>query len=712
MKKISRIIAALLCLLVLMGIPAMAATAPYKTYTYSMSGQSLYSPDAYVPDRVITNFEMGISTALLNPKDIFVDAEKNIYVADSGNNRVLVCDPEFKFQFEISSFVNEHGVVDALTGPRGLFVSSDTIYVCDTDNYRIVTFDLSGNFKKIIYAPQADVMGEDTTFHPVAVAVDVSGRMYVVSDQTYSGIFSINEDGTFQSFIGVQKADVPLATRIRRMIFPDVATEEYITATYNNLAIDAEGFVYATTSDIDVETLSSAIMSGNADYAPVKRLNSQGDDIMARNGFFIPAGEVDFEAPAEGTTGTTANITGGPSQIVDVALGENGMWSIIDNKRSRIYTYDSDGNLLFAFGDKGQQLGNLSNAVAITYSGSDLYVLDGTMKSITVYKRTEYGDTIDLALYHTQTREYSRALEDWQEILKRNNNFDAAYVGIGTNYYRQGEHTESLKYFKAASDTASYSTSFKAIRKAWTEKYVLIAIVVAVVIIVLLGKFLKFVGKKNDAGITKLGKRTIWEEFLYVFYLIVHPFDGFWDIKHEKRGSVRAALLIDLTVIISYVYYSVGRAYIFLPDKSSINVVYLVLTVALPLGLWCVGNWCLTTLFDGEGNFKDIFIASSYSLFPITIFFIPLTLATNIASLDENPLLSLLATIALVWMAMLVFFGMATTHGYSMGKNVLITVATFIAMMFIMFIIILFFNLIQQMTSFVTGIMTEISFRV
>ena len=84
--------------------------------------------------------------------------------------------------------------------------------------------------------------------------------------------------------------------------------------------------------------------------------------------------------------------------------------------------YDSEGNMLFAFGDKGRQLGNLQNPSAITYSGSDLYVLDSSMNSVTVYKRTEYGDVIDQALYHSNTREYSKALEDWNEILKRNNN--------------------------------------------------------------------------------------------------------------------------------------------------------------------------------------------------------------------------------------------------------------------------------------------------
>ncbi len=710
MKKASRIFIAVLCLMLLVScmIPAFAATAPYETYTYSMEGSTMSSPHAYVPERIITNYDMG-TTALKSAKDIFFDDDGNLYISDTGNNRVVVCNSDFRYQFEISSFINEHGVPDALSSPQGLFVTDETIYVCDTSNSRIVCFDLVGNFQRIIYAPQADVMGEDTIFHPVAISVDSSGRMYIVSDQTYSGIFSINPDGTFQGFIGAQKADVPLATRIRRLLFPDVTAEEYITATYNNCAIDEDGFLYVTTSDIDEETLTSAITSGNEDYAPVKRLNSQGDDIMKRNGFFIPAGEVSLTTynsnPNEGTTG--------PSTIVDVAIGENGMWTILDSKRCRLYTYDSDGILLFAFGDKGAQLGNLSQPTAIEYRDSSLYVLDATLNSITVYKRTDYGDVIAQALKHTDDREYSLALSDWEAIRKSNNNFDSAYRGIANNLYRQGHYEESLMYYEAIGETQGYSDSFKAMRKEWVEKYVFVVIIVVVVLCILLAKFFKYVGKKNEEGITKLTKRTLWEEFIYGFYLIMHPFDAYWDLKHEKRGSVRGALLIDAVVIVSYLYYLVGRSYIYCPNKNSAGyiLIYGVLTVVVPLMLWCVANWCLTTLFDGEGNFKDIFVSSSYALFPLILFLVPVTLLTNVASLDESKMISLLLTLSFVWLGMLLFFGMATTHGYSMGKNVLITIFTIVGMMFIMFIILLFSNLIQQMVSFVADIITEVSLR-
>ena len=724
MKKSSKILVAVLCLLMLLtSIPVFAASAPYETYTYSMKGEPMASPHAYVPERTVSNFDMGLSSPLTNPQDIFVGPDGTIYISDTtsgteGIARVIVLDGDFKYQFEITEFINQNGIKDTFSKPDGLFVNEENIYVCDSDNQRIVVFDLVGNFVRMIEAPQADVMGEDTLFHPVAVSVDASGKLYVVSDQTYSGVFALEADGSFICFIGAQKAEVPLATRIRRIFFPDVVAEEYITSAYNNITIDENGFIWVTTSDIDTETLSSAISSGDETYAPVKRLNNQGVDIMKRNGFFIPAGEVSFKNDAsENATGAN-----GPSKLIDVALGPNGMWSVVDVSRCRIYTYDSDGNMLFAFGDKGQQLGNLSSPTAIAYSGSSLLVLDSKLTSITVYKREPYGDIIDKALGFTAQRKYNDALTMWNEIYKNNTNFDAALVGIATNFFRDGETVDeatglngyeaSLDYYKAAGDTAGYSESFKAIRKLWVEKWVFLLIFIIVAACIVLSKFLGYVGKKNKEGITKVGKRTLWEEFLYGFYIIMHPFDGYWDLKHEKRGSVRAAILIDAVVVLSTIYYTVGSAYIFNPNKSSSNPFGGILTVMVPLLLWCVSNWCLTTLFDGEGNFKDIFISTSYALFPLVIILIPVTLATNIASLDESAMISLVMSIGFIWLGMLVFFGMATTHGYSMGKNILITAATIIGMMFIMFIMMLFTNLIQQMVMFVTDIVSEVSFRV
>ncbi|MBQ3489592.1 MAG: YIP1 family protein [Clostridia bacterium] len=715
MKKLTRIVVLLLSFVLLAGgVACHAAEAMFHTYTYSITGEVLTSPHAYTPDRQIDSYAMNLPESLYNPKDIFVDAKGNgyIYISDlteAGEGRVVVCDPNFIYQYTISDFVNAQGVPDKLKSPEGLFIYENSLYVCDKENSRIVIFDTeTRGFKDIIEAPKADVMGTDTVFRPVAVGVNASGTTYIVSDQTYSGVIALNPDGSFQAFLGAQKTSVPLAVRIRRMLFPSVVTDSFISTPYRNMTMDDEGQIWATivfgTEEEKSLTAALQTLSTDATYAPIKRLNAKGDDIMVRNGFAMPAGEIMFSDMKDMTKET------GPSELVDIAMGPNGMWSVVDSKRGKIYTYDMEGNLLFAFGDKGNQLGHLFTPVAITYCGSDILVLDGELDSIMVYKRTEYGNIIDQALMHNADREYTKAYNDWQDILRRNQNFDAAYVGIGKNLYRQGDYEQAMQYYQDAHETKNYSIAFQANRKESTEKSIGWIFVIAVVLIVALTKAMGYIGRKNKAGIVKVGKRTLWEEFLYGFYVIVHPFDGFWDLKHEKRGSVRGGLCILLLTVLAVVYNNIGSAYLF-GGGGKVNIVGPMVSVLVLVALWVVANWCLTTLFDGEGNLKDIFVATCYALVPIPIVMIPATIATHFCSLAEAEFITLALGIAYVWTGLLILFGSMTTHGYSMGRNLAISFFTIIGMVFITFLAVLFWNLITRMISFVSDIITEISYR-
>lgn len=723
MKKFTKIISLAFVMLLLVSsvLSVSAASTPYKTYTYTMEGGVTYSPAAYVPDREIDYYAMNMDTPIGDATDLFVAPDGKLYIADKGNSRIVVLDKNAQYITELKEFVNEQGVPDKLYECEGVFVNDKNIYICDTKNARIVVFDLEYNFDHIINAPELDVMGQNEKFSPVAMAVDSSGRMYIASTQTYSGIFAINADGTFQGFVGVQKASVPLATRIRRMLFPNTSVDTYSSFAYNNVSIDSEDFIWATTFG-DVRTqettlaLESKLLGGDADSATVKRLNAAGQDIMIRNGFFMPIGEVNF-VTSDTKVSSQAPVRG-HSKLVDVALGPNGTWSTIDRDRSRIFTYDSRGQLLYAFGDSGSQLGNLKSPTAIVYVGSDIYVLGqsiiaGRGSVITVFQRTEYGDLIDSAIQYNNERQYDLALEKWKDILQRNNNFDSAYVGIGENLFLKGEYEEAMRYFKAATDTTDYSECFRMLRKAWVEKYFLVVLVVIGVLIFLLVKAFSAIKKKNNAGTTKTGKRTFWEEVLFAFHLIMHPFDGFWDLKHEKRGSVRGAIFYVALASLTVVYNSVGMAYIFNPYSAyagnGFNFFYSIATVIVPLALWCVANWCITTLFDGEGTLKDIFISTSYSLLPMTLTLIPATLLSNIAVEGEGAMITLVSTLGFIWMGLLIFFGTMTTHGYSMGKNILATLGTILGMLFIMFLIMLFFNLIRGMVGFVTGLIEEIA---
>jgi tetratricopeptide (TPR) repeat protein len=709
MKKFIRVLLIALC--VVMVLPtAVCASVPYATYTYSSEGEVLTSPAAYVPDTVVDSTYMGLKTAIDDPRDLYVGPDEKVYIVSAATNSVVVLDRYYKFLFQIDSFTNEHGVPDTFNNPSGVFVTDEYIYVCDTDNNRIVKFDTEGNYIKIVPKPESNLFEEGSIYKPVACAVDQYGRLFVVSSTTYQGIIVLNDDGDFYGFIGAQKVTISALEIIWRELQTDeqrAYSEEYVSTEFNNITIDEDNFIYVTTSSIEESDQQNAInsKSKSSDYAPVKKLNASGSDVMKRNGFYPPSGEVRI------TNLSTATITGA-SKIIDAACGPEGTWSIIDEKRSKIFTYNDNGDLLFVFGDKGQQTGNIDSVEAISYQGSKILVLDKTNDNFVVYRRTEYGDLLLSAIEHNNDRQYDVTIDDWTEILKRNNNFDTAYIQIGKSLYRQGKYEESMEYFKSAYETENYSLSYKEVRKEWANKYFWMIPIIIVVICILIAKFFGYAGKVNKRTALKLGRKSLKEELLYAFHVIVHPFDGFWDLKHEKRGSVRSALVILIITILAYYYNSIGQGYIFSPRPSTaFNIMTSVSAVLAPLLLWVIANWCLTTLFEGEGSMSDIFIASCYCLTPLPIIMIPVTIATNFLTASESGVVTMLVSFAYIWLGLLVFFGMMVTHDYSAGKNILTCVATIVGMAFIMFIGILFSSLMAKIVSFVTNIVEEITYR-
>ncbi len=709
-KKIIKIAALTLCLMMFIGVVPAFAASSYGTYTYSQDGWGIASPDAYTPEQVIDASVMGISTPLKTPADLETDDNGNVYIADAGNNRIIVLDRYYKYKFAIKSFVNSNGIPDTLSNPNGVFVGNDYIYVADTDNKRIVVFNQKdGSYVRTFEEPKADVFPENSVYRPVAISVDSAGTMYVISSSTYMGVIALNPDGSFQCFVGAQKVTISAWQKLWRYFQTEAQrekSEQYVSTEFNNITIDHRGFIYVTTSSIDANAQQAATKNNGSDYSPVKKLNVSGDDIMKRTGFF-GFGEVNV---TKFSTVSTAPI--GTSVIVDVALGPQNTWSIIDSKRSKVYTYDEYGDLLFIFGDTGTQLGNIRALAAITYQGNKILLLDKGTNSFTVYDRTEYGDILLNAIKNQNNRNYDKAQEDWESILQRNNNFDAAYIGIGKALYRSGKWEEAMEYFTAAYETKSYSDAFKMYRKELISKIIYVIPVVVIAVCIGATKFFGYAAKVNKEVAVSGKKRTFWQEILYANHLMFHPFDGFWDLTHEKRGSLRGALFYVVFAIVTFTYQSAGSSYVFNPHGNYSSILVQIISVLVPLILWVVGNWCLTTLMEGEGSFKDIFIATSYALAPLPLLIIPATICTNFLTSNEAALVTLLNTFAFIWVGLLIFTGTMVTHDYSLLKNVITCLGTIVAMVFIMFLALLFTTLLTNVIGFITAIVTEISYRI
>ena len=718
MKKFNKILCTFFALLMILTAACVTANAgsAYQTYVYDVYGDALYSPDAYTAINSVGSDYMGLELPIENPGDMVTDEAHNVYIADTGNNRIVVLDRYYKVNFTIAEFSNDQGVPDRLTAPQGVFVSEPNekygklIWVCDTGSNRIVVFDEFGNFQRIVEEPESSLFDQDSVYKPVAIAVDSYNRLYVVSSTTYQGVIVMTDEGEFTGFIGAQAVQMSAWEIIWRRFQTKEqreASEQKVSTEFNNISINKnKGLVYVTTSTIEESAVSGAITGKDkkGTNSPVKLLNANGTEIMRRNGFWMPAGEIDFSSRS------TDEITG-VSTIIDAAVGPEDTWSIIDEKRNRIYTYDFDGNLLFAFGDNGTMLGNLGSIEAIAYQGETMLILDKTNDNITVFQRTEYGDILLDAIAAEATQDFDLAISLWTDVLKRNSNFDSAYVGIGQAMYRNKDYANSLTYFESAYDTDNWSNSYKELRKEWMSTYFLLLLLLIVAVILGISLFFKWMGKINKRVATSGKKRTFGQEIAYGFHVILHPFDGFWDLKHEKRGSVRGAIFFIVLAIATFYYQAIGQGYLLDPFSSLASIWAQIFGVLVPLFLFILANWCLTTLFEGEGSFKDIFIACSYSLLPIPLLVIPTTIYSNFCITTETDIIGFISSFAFIWLGLLVFFGTMVTHDYSMGKNVITVLGTIVGMVFIMFLAVLFTTLVGKIVGLITNIVDEIQYR-
>ena len=198
----------------------------------------------------------------------------------------------------------------------------------------------------------------------------------------------------------------------------------------------------------------------------------------------------------------------------------------------------------------------------------------------------------------------------------------------------------------------------------------------------------------------------------FALYCITHPFDGFWDLTHEKRGSIAAAnTILILTLIVrimklQYTSFIFNKVY-----WPKVNIFLYLASILFPLALWCVGNWGLTTLFDGKGRLSQVYMATCYVMTPYPLIQFPLILFSNVVTVDEAEFYSVVSVISIIWAALLILAAMSQIHEYKMSKTLLFTVATGFAMLVMVFILLLFFSMISQGIAYFISIGKEILFR-
>ncbi len=676
----------------LIGGTVSARAAAYRAYTYSYAtgeAAAVEAPLPFLPEKTVDLAHcLADGSGVESASDFCRGTNSLWYIADSGGDRVLVLNEALSPVREVRHF----GDGDGFAAPESVCLLPDgRLCVSDTGNGRLVLLDEASGQADVI-----DLSGEAalrSPFLPVRAGAGADGQIYAISRNDHTGIVELDENGAFLGYIGSTDVVVNWVDRLWKRIMTEEQKDKlirFVPVEYTSLSVDGSGFIFA-------------VSSSETEKTPVRRLNPMGTDVLARNGY---TDRVDGDADVR-------------SALVDVCPGDDGSYYVLDSRLGHIFAYDRDGELLYAFGDLGGRDGTPVRPVALHYADGRLYVLDAGASAVLVYAPTTYAQDIrqGLSLYHDGR--YAESVEVWQRVSRQDANSELAYAQIGKALLRLERYDEAMRYFRLGNYRGDrvvrengFNKALTQVRRAFLMRWWWLILIAAAASIVLWRVAARALARsKRPCAVALRGSRFAVQR-RFARHLLFHPFDGFWDMKREKKGSMPFALSLLLLWLADGILRQQATGFLFTANATAVvDPLAEVRRVLILFLLFTVGNWSVTTLMGGEGSFRDIAMTFCYATLPLPLIGIPLTLLSNVLTYDEAGYVTVLQAISVGWFVFLLFFGLMTVHGYTLGRATATAVLTLAAMGVLMFIAMACAQMFWDMARFIAALFREIALR-
>lgn len=696
--------------------PASAASLQkeaYDTYTYWTAPgtqQPSYTAPMYEYETTITGGDLGI-TGFNAPSDVFVDKNNLIYLTDKQNGRVVIINPDYTLNSVIQNIQYNGETLDTI-GINATFVDKNgDIYIADTNNGRVIVLNSAKQVKKMLLLPKDDVIPADFEYKPEKIAIDSNGYIYVLSNGSYYGAVLYKPDGSFSSFYGantVTGSILDVFDRLIDMLFVTEDQEETketeLPFCFTDIAIDEVDFVYTATAPSEKNA---------TDTGQIKKLSPGGTNVLknktsstveSAEGFNFSDGRgMKYAAGTQYMAWRSGNLC---SMDVD-SMGY--MYGLCQTY-GHIFIYDQECNRLSVFGgglSAGTQKGTFNKPVNIQINdnNNDVLVVDEVGNSVTIFKETEYGALVKKAQQLTNNGDYVEAKEYWQKALTCDRNLQLAYRGLARAALIEEDYETTLHYAKLGFDQDTYSAAYGFVRNDYlTENFVWIFLLAVAVIagVIAVGVYCK---KKEKKLITNPKVATM-------FSCVVHPFEGAKQVRYYNQGSARLATVVLVIYFIVSILSDIYTGFMYnMLDKGSYSAAFTVVrTVGLVL-LWSAVNWGLTTLFQGKGTMKQVYMVTCYALIPLIIECILNTILSNVLTPEEALVMSAISVVCLALAAIMLCVGIMTVHEFGFFKFIVMTLVIILGMLICVFVIMMVFVLIQQLFTFVGTLINEVTYR-
>ena len=671
MKKIKQILAAVLagvvCLTGTMTVQASQATS--YTYTHDDKMTYIRTQDAYLPQQTIT--ELGLNAA----EDMFIDKNNMMYIADTGNKRII------KYDIAGGKLVEEFSYPEFQT-PKGIYVTMNgDVYVADSKAKVVFVFDRNWELVNKLENPQVPAFG-DTAYEPSKVAVDESGNIYIIGEGVYNGVIQMSQSGEFLGFFAVNKADLSLFQKIQTLVFTREQLSRMLNrnpTTFANVMLDYRGIVYTVT------------LGQNED--PIKKHKTNGSNMFADTVY-------------------------GFTDISDIWVDDN-LLIYAASKRGYVDVYTPEGEWLFEFGSYVSNLDvaglySALSTLAVDQNGY-IWTIDGIKGYLQSYAPTSYAQKVYEALQLYDGGHYEEALAVWDEVLAMNQMSVVAHDGIGKAYMSQYEFEDAMEHFEVAGNHKLYSEAFWELRNVWLQnylKYFLIAAVLLYLVVVIAGKLdkeKKIRSKKQEWKRKIMNSKGVGDT-LYGFQTARHPLDGYYDIRIGKKGTMLGASILYGVLFVVFMLFMLGKGFIYqYYDIQDLDIGSIVLGFFAFISLFVVCNYLVTSINDGEGSLKQVYMTVAYGSVPLIVSLLSITVLSYCVTTNEAFFLDVIMLIGCIWTVIAIFLGLQTVHNYTVKetiKGILIT-ALF---MFVVIVVILIITIMwEQVWKFLSTIGKELT---
>lgn len=187
------------------------------------------------------------------------------------------------------------------------------------------------------------------------------------------------------------------------------------------------------------------------------------------------------------------------------------------------------------------------------------------------------------------------------------------------------------------------------------------------------------------------------------------PSEGFRQIKKDRSNFSYAGPVTIIILLIAARLFNIFVSHFplagTLPEHARFSQE--VMTIIVPIVIFIISCYLVTTILSGESLFREVFAAVAYSLLPIAVLTFPLTLLSRIMSSSGAGVYNTMFGILFAWSAVLLLVSISVMNSYSFRTTIGVAFLTIFAGAFMIVVISLVYALGARVIDFIREVISE-----